>query len=182
MAKIQWYGNSNMGDVLDLSINEKHTRAVYELDDGSKVIFYGDRLKSKEGELSSGTVEKVVYQDNNGDNLLVVSDARYKAGKLGDSMVESGPSGLYTLLAARNDNIIGSNIEDYLPGFRGDDRIMGAKAQTFSWEAEGTTYSPAARGRTTLSSLIPTAKAMIASPISKQRVRVRTTSVSIRKS
>ena len=130
MAKIKWIepDASGFGGELELSINSSHTKAVFTDNmDGGQIIMFGENLKAKGGNLDSGSVDKVVFKNGDGDQIIVATDGNYKASKLGNGEEGNGAFGVYLSLFGGDDTVTGSNGTDSLMGMKGDDELFGGK-------------------------------------------------------
>jgi Ca2+-binding RTX toxin-like protein len=130
MAKIKWNDSNaqGFGGELLLSINAQHTKAVFTDDMfGGKIIFYGEDLKAKAGTLDSGSVDKVVFKDGEGNEIVVATGGNYKASAFGNAIEQGQALGAYNALFGGNDTVTGSGGNDSLIGLRGDDEIFGGK-------------------------------------------------------
>jgi Ca2+-binding RTX toxin-like protein len=130
MAKIKWNVATpeGFGGELTLSVNAAHTKAVFtdEVNHG-QIVMFGENLKLKAGALDSGSVHKVVFKNDDGNEMIVATGGKYKASALAAAEETAGPLGIYEALFIGNDTVIGSNDNNTLGGLRGDDEIFGGK-------------------------------------------------------
>lgn len=136
MAKVIFESN-HINDVFDgdisvaISANRKKATYTDDTTDGS-LVFVGSNLHKQGGDiplLSSGTVEKLIINDNEGTFAGVLTDVSVKAKALSDAFVADGLSGMLAVLLAGKDTIIGSVDGDTLYGFGKADVIRGAKGE-----------------------------------------------------
>ena len=128
MAKAQWDTNylTTSFDATLLSITSNRTKAVYEIDDGTRVVLSGTKLKAESGnseELGSGTVTKVVFKDGDGNTTMTVR-GKFEADDIGDALGRGGSNELYYQLLFEGDDIIDGNGQaQSIWGGAGDDEI-----------------------------------------------------------
>lgn len=154
MPKIQWFVPDLQieGDAILSSISNGRTKAIYDLSGGSHIILTGEKLKAEPGspgELGSGTVEKIVIKDEDG-NIQMTAVGKYKASVIGDQVSDSYAYGLYyhvlfegddTIRGSRegqsiwgsvgDDTIIAGGGEDAVGGGAGDDDLRGGKGADY---------------------------------------------------
>lgn len=113
-----------------LDVNGAKTKAVYSFETGARIIISGEDLKidpSDEGLFSKGTVEKVVFKDGDGNEMIVLSDLKFAAKNIGAIETSEGAHGFYELLLGGKDTITGSAMGDNIDGRNGNDHINGGK-------------------------------------------------------
>lgn len=127
------------GNVL-LDINGAKTKAVYTFETGAKIIISGDNLKvdpDDENLFSKGTVEKVVFKDGDGNEMIAVSDLTFAAKNIGAVDSSEGAHAFYELLLGGKDTITGSTTGDSIDGRNGNDRINGGKGNDTLYGGNG---------------------------------------------
>jgi Ca2+-binding RTX toxin-like protein len=128
MSKIQWYVKDLQmeGAATLTGISENRTKAVYDLADGGSIVIIGEKLKAdpgNPGELGSGTVERVVFKNEDGSLGMTVV-GKYDAAAIGDAATANGAYGIYyDVLFEGNDRIFGSGHGQSIWGGLGDDEI-----------------------------------------------------------
>ena len=130
MARITWLmqDTGELGSVLDLVVNGKHEKAVYSLEDGGKMIVYGEHLKMQGGELVDGSIDKVVFKNDEGDSAIFATQLKLRAEKFGEAAADGGGQLAFLSLFGGNDVYHGTDDDDFsLNGGRGDDEIFGHK-------------------------------------------------------
>ncbi|CAN7440127.1 calcium-binding protein [Rhizobium sp. LjRoot254] len=130
MAKITWNdtGADGFGGNLVLSINSNHTKAVFvDEENGGQIILFGEDLKGQGGNLDSGDIDKVVFKDGDGNQIIVATDGKFKTSAIAAATAEDDAFGVYLSLFTGDDTVTGSNGNDSLVGLRGDDELFGGK-------------------------------------------------------
>ena len=132
MANIKWTDPETEGfsGELELSINAQHTKAVFTDDTlGGQIIMFGENLKMKGGNLDSGSIDKVIFKNSEGGQILVATDGKFKASDIGAAAEADNAYGVYLSLFKGNDIVTGSNERDNLIGLRGDDKLFGRNGE-----------------------------------------------------
>jgi Ca2+-binding RTX toxin-like protein len=131
MAKIKY--TDNLGDLgtlrfeytpdemntdMDVSGGEK---AIYvDGNGGEKIILQGENFAYLDGDLLKGRVNKIIFQDENGDKTAVVSGVDFKAKQLDNLLTE------------------GSDLQDFLDKIMGGkDKFSGTDNQDLAWAGKG---------------------------------------------
>jgi Ca2+-binding RTX toxin-like protein len=127
MAKIQWINTDVEGFSGNLELTSSNNNKAVFTDDpsGARIVMTGEGIKKQGGEITGGTIEKLVFEGSDGDNAVVVTGGKYKAAVLHDAAVVGNVAGVYESLFNGNDTVIGSGANDSLVGGRGDDEIFG---------------------------------------------------------
>ena len=131
MSKMRWFVKEldMEGDATLASISADRKKAVYDLADGGRIVLTGEKLKAEAGdpgELGSGTVEKLVFKNEDGSTGMTVS-GKYDAAAIGDAATANGANGIYyDVLFEGDDVIFGSDHGQSIWGGLGDDEIHGA--------------------------------------------------------
>jgi Ca2+-binding RTX toxin-like protein len=128
MAIIRWLDTDVVGFTgeLSLSVNNRHTKAVYNDEEGgAKIILQGRDLKVDGGVLQSGTARSATFEDSNGDPVIAVTSGRWKAAQLGEAAENGDPADLLRALCKGDDKVLGTSGNDVMIGLTGDDVIRG---------------------------------------------------------
>lgn len=106
-----------------LEVNKNGTKATFEDENTAATIdVFGTGLKAnKSGMFTAGSVDEIVLTNPNGETVVTI-DGDYKAKEL-SLAASDGFFGLADKLFGGNDQITGSNGDDYLLGLGGNDRI-----------------------------------------------------------
>jgi Ca2+-binding RTX toxin-like protein len=126
MATIKWLDANaeGFGGELVLGVNDRHTKAVYELGGGAEIVLTGRNLRAEDGVLRSGTISTVTFENNTGNAILTV-DGKFKGSKLGEVAANGDPSDILRALCQGDDKVVGTSEADFLVGLRGDDVLRG---------------------------------------------------------
>jgi len=103
------------GGELVLGVNDRHTKAVYEVDGGAEIVLTGRNLKAEDGALQCGVVSTVTFENNTGNPIPTV-DGKFTAFKLGEVGGTGDPSAILRALCQGDDRIIGSSDDNFLVG------------------------------------------------------------------
>lgn len=141
MAKVKYLeqiaSEPDFTNASELSINAKHTKAVYTYETGATITMSGDGLKGTSDGFSKGTVDKVVFRDARGDVMLTVDGGKFAAKHFdpGDSAQEADV--FYHSLLGKADIIRGGDGAEYLEGLDGNDRLFGGKGDDTLYGGRG---------------------------------------------
>lgn len=124
--------NNNINDIFngtaELKISGDHKKATYTdgLTEG-KLVFLGSNF-DRDGStsyLSGGTIHQLLITDENNDFAFKLTGADVKAANLPHNFTSGDLTGLMRVMLGGRDRVIGSEINDYLYGYGGADRING---------------------------------------------------------
>lgn len=129
MAIIRWLDTDVVGFTgeLRLSFNGRHTKAVYNDEEGgARIILRGHGFKAEGGLLESGTVRSAIFEDRDGNPVIAVTDGIWKGAQLGEAAANGDPADLLRALCKGDDTVLGTSGNDILIGLAGDDVIRGS--------------------------------------------------------
>jgi Ca2+-binding RTX toxin-like protein len=92
---------------------------------GDHVIFVGRNFKYEDGRINSGTIEKMILADDNGDPLQSVSGMKLNVGIVSGTNMYDFATDALTRVVLGNLKALGSSLDDFITSNKGNDRIFG---------------------------------------------------------
>ncbi|CAN7440233.1 hypothetical protein [Rhizobium sp. LjRoot254] len=125
LGSLYWdYTPDDMHTLMDESGANK---AVYfDTDGGEKIILKGEGFAYLDGKLLTGSVDTIIFKDENGNTTSRVSGADFKAKQLDNLLSEgSNLSQFLEKVYGGKDNFTGSANDDFVWAGKGNDRLNG---------------------------------------------------------
>ncbi|CAN7304426.1 hypothetical protein [Rhizobium sp. LjRoot254] len=107
---------------------EKATRSKTVCTDttsGDQVIFEGRNFKYEDGRINSGTIDKMILANENGDPLQSISGLKLNVGIVAGTNMYDFTIDVVTRASLGNIRLIGSSLDDTLTSNKGNDRLFG---------------------------------------------------------